>query len=103
MAAVFLNIGKDFDTTWQSGYLYKWSKSEFSTNLIKRYKYYVFGHYPSSCPFFKKLYEPAIPFLEIGSSSTILKKPHSSNKSTICYHFYGDQLTIQTNSAFWLQ
>jgi hypothetical protein len=34
-AAVFLDIEKIFDTTWQSDLLYKLSKLEFSTNLIK--------------------------------------------------------------------
>jgi retron-type reverse transcriptase len=34
-AAVFLDIEKAFDTTWHSGLLYKLSKMEFSTNLIK--------------------------------------------------------------------
>jgi hypothetical protein len=34
-AAVFLDIEKAFDTTWLSGLLYKLSKLEFSTNLIK--------------------------------------------------------------------
>jgi hypothetical protein len=34
-AAVFLDIEKAFDTTWHSGLLYKLSKLEFSTNLIK--------------------------------------------------------------------
>jgi hypothetical protein len=34
-AAVFLVIEEAFDTTWHSGLLYKLSKLEFSTNLIK--------------------------------------------------------------------
>jgi hypothetical protein len=34
-AALFLDIEKDFDTTWYSGFLYKLSKLEFSTSLIK--------------------------------------------------------------------
>jgi retron-type reverse transcriptase len=34
-AAVFFDIEKDFDTTWHSGLLYKISKLEFSTGLIK--------------------------------------------------------------------
>jgi hypothetical protein len=34
-AAVFLDIEKAFDTTWHTGLLYKLSKLEFSTNLIK--------------------------------------------------------------------
>jgi hypothetical protein len=34
-AAVFLDIEKAFDTTWHYGILYKLSKLEFSTNLIK--------------------------------------------------------------------
>jgi hypothetical protein len=34
-AAVFLNIEKAFDTTRHSGLLYKLSKLEFSTSLIK--------------------------------------------------------------------
>jgi hypothetical protein len=33
-AAVFLNIEKAFDTTWQPGLLYKLSKLQFSTSLI---------------------------------------------------------------------
>jgi retron-type reverse transcriptase len=33
--AVFLDIEKAFDTTWHSGLLYKLSKLEFSTSLIK--------------------------------------------------------------------
>jgi hypothetical protein len=35
MAAVFLDIEKAFDTTWQPGLLYKLSKLEFSTVVIK--------------------------------------------------------------------
>jgi hypothetical protein len=35
MAAVFLDIGKAFDTTWHTGLLYKLSELEFSTSLIK--------------------------------------------------------------------
>jgi retron-type reverse transcriptase len=35
MDAVFLDIGKAFDTIWHSGLLYKLSKLEFSTSLIK--------------------------------------------------------------------
>jgi hypothetical protein len=34
-AAVFLDIERAFDTTWYSGLLYKLSKLEFSTDLIK--------------------------------------------------------------------
>jgi hypothetical protein len=34
-AAVFLDIEKTFDTTWQPGLLYKLSKLQFSTSLIK--------------------------------------------------------------------
>jgi hypothetical protein len=34
-AAVFLNIEKAFDTTWHSGLLYKLSKLNFSTRIIK--------------------------------------------------------------------
>jgi retron-type reverse transcriptase len=34
-AAVFLDIEKAFDTTWHTGLLYKLSKLEFSTSLIK--------------------------------------------------------------------
>jgi hypothetical protein len=34
-AAVFLDIAEAFDTTWQSGLLYKLSELEFSTHLIK--------------------------------------------------------------------
>jgi hypothetical protein len=34
-AAVFLDNKKAFDTTWHSGLLYKLSKIEFSTSLIK--------------------------------------------------------------------
>jgi hypothetical protein len=34
-AAVLLDIEKAFDTTWNSGPLYKLSESEFSTSLIK--------------------------------------------------------------------
>jgi hypothetical protein len=33
--AVFLAIEKAFDTTWQPGLLYKLSKLQFSTSLIK--------------------------------------------------------------------
>jgi hypothetical protein len=33
--AVFLDIEKTFDTTWHPGLLYKLSKLNFSTNLIK--------------------------------------------------------------------
>jgi hypothetical protein len=32
-AAVFLNIGKAFDTTWHPGFLYKLSKLHFLANL----------------------------------------------------------------------
>jgi retron-type reverse transcriptase len=35
MAAVFLDIEKAFDTTWHTGLLYKLSKLEFSTSLVK--------------------------------------------------------------------
>jgi hypothetical protein len=34
-AAVFLDIEEAFDTTWRPGLLYKLSKLEFSTSLIK--------------------------------------------------------------------
>jgi hypothetical protein len=34
-AAVFLDVEKSFDTTWQPGLLYKFSKLQFSTSLIK--------------------------------------------------------------------
>jgi hypothetical protein len=34
-AAVFLDIEKAFDTTWQTGLLYKLSKLQFSISLIK--------------------------------------------------------------------
>jgi hypothetical protein len=34
-AAVFLDIEKAFDTTWHTGLLYKLSKMDFSTSLIK--------------------------------------------------------------------
>jgi hypothetical protein len=34
-AAVFLDIEKAFDTIWHHGLLYKLSKSEFSTSVIK--------------------------------------------------------------------
>jgi hypothetical protein len=34
-AAVFLDINKAFDTTWQPGLLYKLSKLQFSNSLIK--------------------------------------------------------------------
>jgi hypothetical protein len=34
-AAVFLDIKNAFDTTWHPGLLYKLSKSQFPTNLIK--------------------------------------------------------------------
>jgi hypothetical protein len=34
-AAVFLDIEKAFDTTWHFGLLYKLSKLEFSTSLIR--------------------------------------------------------------------
>jgi retron-type reverse transcriptase len=34
-AAVFLDFEKPFDTTWHSDLLHKFSKLEFSTNLIK--------------------------------------------------------------------
>jgi hypothetical protein len=35
MSTVFLDIEKAFDTTWHSGLLYKLSKFEFTTSLIK--------------------------------------------------------------------
>jgi hypothetical protein len=35
-AAVFLDIEKAFDITWHPGLLYKLSKLDFSTKLIKR-------------------------------------------------------------------
>jgi hypothetical protein len=35
MAAVFLDIEKAFDTTWHHGLLFKLSKLEFSTSVIK--------------------------------------------------------------------
>jgi hypothetical protein len=34
-AAVFLDIEKAFDATWHTGFLYKLSKLDFSTSLIK--------------------------------------------------------------------
>jgi hypothetical protein len=34
-AAVFLDIEKAFDTTWHPGFLYKLSKLNFSTRIIK--------------------------------------------------------------------
>jgi hypothetical protein len=34
-AAVFSDIEKAFDTTWQPGLLYRLSKLQFSNNLIK--------------------------------------------------------------------
>jgi hypothetical protein len=34
-AAVFLDTEKDFDTTWNSGLLYKLSELQFSTSLIE--------------------------------------------------------------------
>jgi archaellum component FlaG (FlaF/FlaG flagellin family) len=34
-AAVFLDIEKAFDTIWQPGWLYKLSKLQFYTSLIK--------------------------------------------------------------------
>jgi retron-type reverse transcriptase len=34
-AAMFLDIEKAFDTTWDSGLIYKLSNMEFSTSLIK--------------------------------------------------------------------
>jgi hypothetical protein len=34
-AAVFLDIEKTFGTTWHTGLLYKLSKLQFSTSLIK--------------------------------------------------------------------
>jgi hypothetical protein len=34
-AAVFLDIEKAFDTTWQPGFLYKLTKLQFSTSFIK--------------------------------------------------------------------
>jgi hypothetical protein len=34
-AAVFLDIEKDFDTTWHPGLLYKLSNLRFLTRLIK--------------------------------------------------------------------
>jgi hypothetical protein len=34
-AAVFLDIGKAFDTTWHIGLLYKLPKLQFSTSLLK--------------------------------------------------------------------
>jgi hypothetical protein len=40
-AAVFLDIEKTFDTTWYNGLLYKLSKLEFSTNLIKLIGYFL--------------------------------------------------------------
>jgi hypothetical protein len=35
MAAVLLDTEKAFDTTWQSGLLYRWAELEFSINLIR--------------------------------------------------------------------
>jgi hypothetical protein len=35
MAAVCMDIGKAFDTTWHCGLLYKLSELEFSTSLMK--------------------------------------------------------------------
>jgi potassium voltage-gated channel Eag-related subfamily H protein 8 len=35
MAAVFFDVEKAFDTTWHHGLLYKLSKLEFSTSVIK--------------------------------------------------------------------
>jgi hypothetical protein len=35
-AAVFLDIEKDFNTTWNSSLLHKLSELEFSTSLIKQ-------------------------------------------------------------------
>jgi hypothetical protein len=40
-AAVFLDIVKAFDTTWHPGLLYKLSKLNFSTNLIKHISSFV--------------------------------------------------------------
>jgi hypothetical protein len=37
MAAIFLDIEKDSDTTWHSGSLYKLSGLEFSTSPIVSY------------------------------------------------------------------
>jgi hypothetical protein len=45
-AAVFLDIGKAFSTTWHLGLLYKLSKLEFSANLIK-----LLGSFPSQRKF----------------------------------------------------
>jgi hypothetical protein len=45
-AAVFLDIEEAFDTTWQSGLLYKLSKLEFSKSLIK-----LFGSFLSEIKF----------------------------------------------------
>jgi hypothetical protein len=46
MAAVFLDVEKAFDTTWQSGLLYTLFKLEFSTSLIK-----LIGSFPSQLRF----------------------------------------------------
>jgi hypothetical protein len=43
-AAVFLDIEKAFDTTWHSGLLYKLSKLEFSTNLVKLIRSFLSQH-----------------------------------------------------------
>jgi hypothetical protein len=43
-AAVFLDIKSDFDTTWHSGLLYKLSKLEFSTSLIKLISSFLSQH-----------------------------------------------------------
>jgi hypothetical protein len=40
-AAVFLDIEKAFDTTWHPGLLYKLSKLQIPTNLIKLINSYV--------------------------------------------------------------
>jgi hypothetical protein len=41
MAAVFLDIKKAFDITWHSALLYKLSKSEFLTSLIKLISFFL--------------------------------------------------------------
>jgi hypothetical protein len=41
MAAVFLDIEKAFDTTWDLGLLYKLSELQFSTSLVKLIAYFL--------------------------------------------------------------
>jgi hypothetical protein len=40
-AAVFLDIEKDFDTTWNAGLLYKLSELQFPISLIKLIAYFL--------------------------------------------------------------